>query len=86
MKDQFWRWKSSSLCLLQATWRQPWKDKGEGSSKGDDFKGRYPRTPCQAIDGVLPLHNLCTQVCNQHGRVNKMKHSSQCKESPYLQL
>ena len=43
--------------------------KGGGSRKWDDFKKRHPRTPCPAIDGVLPLQNLCTQVCNQYGGV-----------------
>ena len=62
------------------------KDKGGGSSKGCDFKRRYPRTPSQSIDGVLPLHNLCAKICNKHGRVQEVQHSSQCEESPYLQL
>ena len=35
--------------------------------------------------GVLPLHCICTKVCDQYGGVPEMKHTRH-KESPYLQL
>jgi hypothetical protein len=54
--------------------------------EGDNFKGRYPGTPCEAINGVLPLYNIYTQVCNQHGGVQEVQHSSRCKEIPHCQL
>ena len=54
--------------------------------KGDDFKGIYRRTPCQAIDGVIPLYNIPAKVCDQHGGVKEVQYSPQCKERPHLQL
>ena len=66
------RWTPNSLCLLLETWRQLWKDQGRGSSKGGDFQRRYSRTPSQAIDGVFPLHNLCAEICDKHGRIQKL--------------
>jgi len=50
------------------------------------LKRRYPRTPNQAIDGVLPLHILCAQICNKHARIQEVQHSPQCEEIPYLQV
>ena len=54
--------------------------------KGYNLKRRYPGTPCEAIDGVLPLYNICTEVCNQHGGVQEMQHCPRYKESTHLQL
>ena len=54
--------------------------------KGDNLKGRYLGTPCETIDGVLPLYNICTKVCNQHGGVQEVQHSSRCKEIPHIKL
>ena len=50
------------------------------------FKRRHPRDPREAIDGVLPLHRVCANVCDQYGGVPEMKHHTRHKESPYLQL
>ena len=42
--------------------------------------------PLKAIDGLLPLYNICAKVCDQHGGVQEVKYSPQCKESTHLQL
>ena len=85
-RDQSRRWTLGSFFLLPKAWRQLWKDKGIGSSKGSDFQRRYPRIPSQAINGVLPLHSLCAQICDKYGRIQKVKYNPQCEESSYLQL
>ena len=40
----------------------------------------------QAVEGVFSLHNFCTQICGQHGEIERMQCHSQCKEIKDLKL
>ena len=61
------------------------KVKVEVQSQRGIFSRRYPRTPCNTVDGVLPLFSICTQICGNYGGVQEMKYIPWCQECPHLQ-
>ena len=77
-RDQPRRFPPSYFFLLPKTWRHIWKDQGRGSSQGGDFQRRYSRTFGQAIDGVFSLYDFHAQICDKHGRIQKVKSSPWC--------
>ena len=45
-----------------------------------------PRAPCKVVNGVVPLHRIHANICDQYGGVPEMQYRTQHIESPYLQL
>ena len=78
--------RNQIIFFLPRARREIWNDQGVGSSEGSYFQGRYSRIFSQAIDGVFTLHNFCAQVCDQHGKVQRMQSCPRFKERTYLQL
>lgn len=64
---QFQIWTSKLFFFLPGAWRQIWNDQGGGSGERSDIQRRHSRILGQAVNGVFSLHNLCTQICGQHG-------------------